>query len=821
MSACIHCNDQIIHEPILDEFGNMFCCNGCKQVYALIGNEDGLEFYYTLLKAEKKYAPSAKEKKSPLIDRLSDEHWEISIGEFAGNLHSVSLFSSEIHCSACGWLLETVLKKEFPGVQIHVDFFRGILEVSYDNFRYRLRDILLFCQSFGYTFELMTGSGVQLTTMNRSLLIRLAISGAIFANVMIFSLGIYFGMFSGIDQKWVTLFSWYSLALSIPVITYCAFPFYQKAFEGIRRKVLHMDLPVAIGVLCTFVVSTYLTVTGYHGYFDSVSGLVFFLLIGRWGIQKFERSIVLDNRWFEGLKNDLVKRVTENGIEDVPIEQVQGGDQLVVFPNEYIPMDGTLQTPLTWVDKSLLTGESELGKIVKGALLFAGYKNLKEKIVLTVTNPESKDRIHQLKKQFDALIQEKNRNRDAVEKIVPWFIAAVLAFSGVTFLTHYSSGFENALLYAASVLVVSCPCALALARPLTYGLALKRLSSIGIFTKKHDSLDAINEISTVLFDKTGTLTMTERTIKSWKWGEAVSEIDRDGYYALMYAAVSQSFHPVSLSIKKSIEEYEHASLRVQNMKFTEIVGVGLHISARVVDKEHEMFLVSAKVISSQFDARSLTHPDHQKAIELFQNKYWERSSEAETLVFVDGKLVAEINFQDTIKPGVIDIVNYLNDRSIQTVLVSGDMNHQVTEFAENVPFTQSYGEQSPEDKHALLVEYQKHGAVAAVGDGFNDSLFVASADVGVVVKGGADYLGEGADVLLISPDFNRFSNLIHIAKRTRVSVRRCYTISILYNLFAISLALTGYISPLWAAALMPLSSLSIALVALFTVRYHD
>ncbi|MGL1933570.1 MAG: heavy metal translocating P-type ATPase metal-binding domain-containing protein [Fibrobacterales bacterium] len=821
MSQCIHCHDSIIHEPIVDAVGNQFCCNGCLQVYEIIQSNDGLDFYYTLLEAEKSRAPKVIASNQSLLNTLNNSQDVSAIGIWKGAHHTISLYSNEIHCSACGWLLETVLKKEFVGIAVYVDFFRGVMELTYDSNLYSLQGVLQYCHTFGYTFNAVATDAAPQVSMSKSLLIRIAVSGAIFLNIMMFSLGIYFGMFTGIDSDWVSLFSWYSLFLSLPVVTYCSYPFYQKAWQGLRRKVLHMDLPVAIGILCTSVVSLYLTLKGEHGYYDSVSGLVFFLLIGRWVVQRFERSLVIDSRWFEGIKTDLVKKVTPNGIEDTPIEFVENGDEIVLFPDEYIPIDGTLSTPVTWLDKSLLTGESDVEKITSGSTLFAGYKNLKERIVIKVTNSESRNRIKQLKNQFDLMVEEKNRNSEQIEKIVPWFIGFVLICASLTFWVHYSEGLEFALIYSASVLVVSCPCALALAKPLNYGLALKRLSALGLYSKKHDIIDTLQKVDAVLFDKTGTLTMTEREITGWCWEDKLSQEDKQHLYGKIAQLTEHSLHPVSVSIQKSI--VDQGVMEVQSriaVMPLEIVGLGLRGEWHSESRRDVLYVCSARVLLDSFDFSYIVDSSIRNEL---QNIKWNngvKESSIDSLLVYNGSVVATITFKDVIKRGVVETVEYLNRQKIETVLVSGDIQNQVDTLLDVIPFKQGYAEQTPEEKHHVLSQFQSDNSIVAIGDGFNDSLLIASADIGVVVKGGAEYLGHGADVLLISPNFDQFINLFHIPKKAGLGVKLCYALSILYNIFAISLALLGLITPLWAAILMPLSSVSIAIVALLTVTKY-
>ncbi|MGL1901312.1 MAG: heavy metal translocating P-type ATPase metal-binding domain-containing protein [Fibrobacterales bacterium] len=821
MSQCIHCHDSIIHEPIVDDGGNQFCCNGCLQVYQIIQSGDGLDFYYTLLEAEKSRAPKVVASNQSLLTTLNNAQDVSALGRWNENQHSISLYSNEIHCSACGWLLETVLKKEFIGITVYVDFFRGVMELTYDSSLYSLHDILQYCHTFGYTFNAVADDATPQASMSKSLLIRIAVSGAIFLNIMIFSLGIYFGMFTGIDSEWVNLFSWYSLFLSLPVVTYCSYPFYQKAWQGLHRRVLHMDLPVTIGILCTSAVSLFLTLKGGHGYYDSVSGLVFFLLIGRWIVQRFERSLVIDTRWFEGIKSDLVKKVTQNGIEDTPIEFIENGDEIVLFPDEYIPIDGTLSTPVTWLDKSLLTGESDVEKVSSGSTIFAGYKNLKERIVIKVTNCESRNRIEQLKKQFDLMVEEKNRNSEQIEKIVPWFIGFVLACASLTFWVHYSEGLEFALIYSASVLVVSCPCALALARPLNYGLALKRLSALGLYSKKHDIIDTLQKIEAVLFDKTGTLTMTEREITGWEWESYLSKEDKHHLYGKIGQLTEHSLHPVSVSIQKSIIDQGIVRNKSQSeVTPLEIVGLGLRGEWSNDFKTDILYVCSVRVLANSFDDSYITDIGIRNELQAIERNTNLIKNSIDSILVYNGNVVGTITFKDVIKRGVVETVEYLNRQKVETVLVSGDVQKQVNALLEVIPFGHGYAEQTPEQKQKVLSQFQSDQSVVAIGDGFNDSLLIASADVGVVVKGGAEYLGHGADVLLISPNFDQFINLFHIPKRAGLGVKLCYTVSILYNIFAISLALMGLITPLWAAILMPLSSVSIAIVALLTVTSY-
>ena len=815
MESCKHCGDPIIHNPIVDEKNHIFCCQGCLQVNHLIGDDSDLNLYFELLDAENSSAPKVKFQQNPLLESLQNESFLKTIGSFKGNTHKVHIYSKQVHCSACSWLLEKMLNKQFDLERVRVDFVSGRMDVEYHADKVQLSEVLKYTSTLGYIFDSLKENPTHKSLAQKALLIRIAVSGSIFSNTMIFAIASYFGMFTGISDKFLNLFNWISLLLIIPCVTYCAYPFYQKAWMGLKNKVFHMDLPISIGIVVTFILSIYLIINGKHGYFDSVAGLVFFLLIGRWVVKKFERSLQLDEHWYEEIQSDRVKCLTENGIEQLEMEKLKKGDRVVVYPNEYIPIDGRLETDLTWVDKSLFSGESEPVKVQQDEMVLAGFKNLKEKVVLEVMNLDSIQRLKQMKNEFDSLVEEKVAKDLQVEKIVPYFVMGVLIIASVAFGYFYSYGLEKAMVSAASILIVSCPCALALARPISRGVCLKKLNALGFYFKDQGLLEKIMNVKTLIFDKTGTLTMTKRKISKWSWMDnSLSEGDKEFFYQKLLTLTSNSYHPVSVSIHDDVAN--HVNNKKEGLKsFKELVGFGL---SGTFKNDQSLIICSMRSMNPALsDTIFRSCPEILNLRSVYSKKSVHDNS-YDSIIFFNGKPVLKIGFVDELKEGVVTLFKKFKQQKKKVVLLSGDKEKHVKGIADKVDADAFYSEKSPEEKLAYLKKYQEEGNVLAVGDGLNDSLLVAGAEVGVVVKGGAHALANGADVLMGTPDFSKMNSLFSLCSMALKSEKVCYGVSLSYNAVAITLAFAGILNPLWAAVLMPLSSLSICLTALSIVR---
>ncbi len=741
-------------------------------------NDNDWDFYYHLLSLEKKNAPNAKKQESykQFLDTSETREFLKSHGSFEGPIHTLTLESTAITCSACAWLLEKVLSDINGVTDYAVDFLHATVRLSYDNNVVKLRGILEKTWRIGYPLKPASNTGKPSQKPHSDMAAKIAVAGACFMNIMIFSIAGYFGLFSGISESFRNYFSWGSLFLTIPVVTYSAQPFYAKAIGGLKKGVFHMDVPVSLGILFAFTMSVIATFqSGDMVFYDSAAGLVFFLLVGRWGTRRFEQRLTVSDRWFERVRPDKARVVRKTEVHYIPVEDLQPGDLILVPAGEYIPIDGRIAGPEGWLDTSLLTGETKPVKLLKNEKVFSGYKNLVRDLPVLVEAGANTSRVQRLEDKLSQLSDIRNSRKGFSERIAPWFTLIVLTIAAAAFFYHLPAGLNTASNIVVAVLIVSCPCALALAVPLSLGIAANRSRKMGFYLKSPEIFHTLNTTRAILFDKTGTLTYSSRTIRTWQWLDTSPDRQKD-ILPCLKKLCRQSLHPVSRTVLESLSD----------IKETENLMIGFE---------------------------EMPHKGIQADFERLGKLSLQSDEKADAVVVLDQTPVLALTFSEEIKPSVPRLIESLETMQRYPVLVSGDNKNKVTQFAKRSGFKTWHAELQPEQKLDILSSAQKsHGPVLAIGDGYNDALLLGGADVSMVVHGGAQSLSGKADILFIQQDFNQLKRLLELADSVPNSIKANYIVSFTYNIFAIGLAASGFVAPIVAAILMPLSSLTVCVL---------
>ncbi|MEO6096027.1 MAG: heavy metal translocating P-type ATPase metal-binding domain-containing protein, partial [Fibrobacteria bacterium] len=468
---CCHCGQLVIGSISPDAQGDIFCCEGCRTIHGWL-RQARLDGYYDLMEQSGKRAPQAfiGEDYRAFLSSLDGPDALTGLGRRSQGRHALSLTSGEIACAGCGWLLERLLQGA-PGVRtFDVDFLHGEAFLEYDPELTTLKDILTVPAGFGYRLRPKTDSASAKTIPDKTLLYRLAVSGACFANAMAFSLAVYLGAFQGMSRAWIEGFGLLGVLISIPAVAYSAFPFFAGAWSALKGGRFNIDVTVSIGIALSFALTVSSLAAGGAGNFsDSLTGLIFFLLLGRWTVRRFEAGLALKGRWFDALRPGLVRvrrpSAGEEGVERVEADQVKDGDIVELLGGEYAPVDGALESGEAWLDTSLLTGESRPTRFQRGDSVLAGYLNVRGRAALIARGNAGNTRIARLGRDLDTLVAGRRSLPDGVGRVAKWFTLTVLACGFATLLLHWREGAVPALGAAASVFIISCACALALAAP--------------------------------------------------------------------------------------------------------------------------------------------------------------------------------------------------------------------------------------------------------------------------------------------------------------------------------------------------------------------
>lgn len=762
-----------------------FCCLGCQTVFSLL-NENGLGTYYQLAAAPGTRIPAAGKKWSFLDDAAVRE----KLFDFADeNQARVTLYLPAIHCVACVWLLENLFRLR-PGVgSSTVNFARREAAISFDPRQIKFSELAELLASLGYepVFTLGETQPTQTAAWRKKAWLQIGLAGFAFGNIMLMSLPFYLGLDSFNGPWFKAVAGWLSLLMALPVVTYSASDFWRTAWTAARQRTMTLEVPITLGLAAIYgsSISDVLTHRG-PGYCDSLCGLIFFLLCGRL-FQKKTHDRLTFERDYQGFFPLAVMRKTAAGEESVAISRLQTGDQLVLRNGELLPADACLLQGEACIDYSFVTGESEPVKRQTGDHLYAGGRQVGGAITVETIKPVAQSYLASLwnneafrKPRFNDLDSLTNRYSRRFTRLVITVALAAAAF----WLFRDAAKAEKVF---TSVLIVACPCALALAAPLTHGTAQRLLARLNIFLKNGLIIEHLADVDTVVLDKTGTLTVADaRGVKFQPGPHHPSPLTPDEMQWI--GSLSRcSTHPGSLRITQYLGV---DPLTVQ--QFTETPGCGL---AGEVDG-HRLLLGSAAWLRQQ----GVTIETGAPATGI--------------QVAIDGRLRGSFALENTLRPEVAELIAQLGGR-FELALLSGDNEREAARF-KNL-----FGEhatlrfnQSPADKLNFIRELQQRGRrVMMVGDGLNDAGALKQADVGVAVVEQIGLFSPASDVILDAAQMPGLARVLKFSRQSARVVRTGFLISAIYNLAGVSIAAAGFLAPIVCAILMPLSS---ATVVIFT-----
>ncbi|NNF21852.1 MAG: HAD-IC family P-type ATPase, partial [Saprospiraceae bacterium] len=540
---CAHCGDPCPDRKLATE-GQVFCCLGCKTVYEII-HENGLDAYYRI---EQDPGISLKHNKGrEYYNFLDKDDVRRRILNFESpELAKVRLFIPVIHCSSCIWLLENLYKLHGGVIRSEVNFPRKEVFIDFNPSKVSLRELVELMASLGYEPDIdIEGEDSEVKRIgnyNRSLLIKIGVAGFCFGNIMLLSFPEYLGLENLVDTDFSRFFSYINILFSLPVLFYSASGYYEAAYKGLKQKVISIDVPIAIGILALSLRSIYEVVTQTGpGYFDSLSGLVFFLLIGKWFQNKTYESLLFD-RSYKSYFPVAVTLVGELVQESVLIEDLKIGDTILIRNNELIPADTELLSEEAMIDNSFVTGESTTIRKQKGEYVFAGGRQTGPAIELKVIKEVSQSYLTQLWNNDAFKKNEHSTRRILVDRISKYFTIAILIIAIVASIFWIFYDPSKTINVFTAVLIVACPCALALSTPFAVGTAMRVLSRNGCYLKNGEIIEEMDKVNHVVFDKTGTITNQGKENITFL-GELTSQ-DTERVCAI----ASNSYHPLSRRI---------------------------------------------------------------------------------------------------------------------------------------------------------------------------------------------------------------------------------------------------------------------------------
>lgn len=768
---CYHCGQRIENERVVFDEKD-FCCYGCRSVYEVL-NINHLEKFYELNKSS---GVRPGEKDPSDFAFLDTEEVFHALVDFSEGTTSVITFKIPvIHCTSCIWLLESLktLNKNIHYSQ--VNFTRKTVQISFNHLELPLSELAVMLTNLGYK-PVITLESAEKTEKkaDRSLLIKLGIAGFAFGNGMFFSFPEYFGG----NDIWLEQYKWVfrgvMVFLSLPVVLYSASGYYQSAWYGLKNKVINIDVPIVIGILVLFGRSIYEITTDYGpGYFDTLCGLLFFMLLGKIFQQRTYQALSYD-RDYKSFYPIAVTKVENGGVQkNIMLKDLQIGDRILIRNQEIIPADAILIQGDGNIDNSFITGESATLKKNPGDKIFAGGKQVGSVIELEIIKNINQSYLTQLWNN-DAFKKQESGLDTLTNSISKYFTIAILLIALVSGIYWARIDMEKMFQVVSAILIVACPCALALSAPFTFGHIMRILGAHQFYVKDTYVIERLSRVNTIVFDKTGTLT-DAKTARIYYEGESLSEFDLLNIKTLL----KNSNHPLSKNLYKELpvdDPYYPVDA------FEEITGKGI----RGVVRSTAYKIGSASFCGGEKNA-------------------------AETMVFINvkGKFLGKYIFKNQFRKDLSAMLDGLSH--YDKAILSGDNPSDQSFIEENYPQVTTFKfNQSPEDKLNFVKELQDKGKnVVMLGDGLNDAGALKQSNVGIAVADDTHTFTPSSDIIMAGEKLSQLHQYFALTADAMKIVKMTFVISLLYNVVGLTVAVSGYMDPLFAAIIMPISSISV------------
>ena len=775
---CSHCHLEFDEKVMIKESQNPelnFCCNGCQGVYHLL-EDDGLNSFYDKLGKNTIAPPTAVGQDSSNFDMESFASRYIKTTP--DGFSKVDLIIEGIHCAACIWLNEKVLGETAGVLEASINFTNNKAKIVWDNETIKLSQIIDKIRSIGYNAYPYdrTHSEKQATKNKKDYFLRMSI--AIFAsmNIMMIDIAKYTGFFTGMDDEMLRIIHMAEFIFSTPVLFYSGWVFFRGAYYGLKNKIINMDFLVSAGATLTYIYSLYVLFGGAgHSYFDSVAMIITFVLVGKY-LEVIGKKGAVDT--MDKIKSQIPLEATiivDGGKKVVPLDKIEVDDIIEVKNGEKASVDGVVITGESSFDESSISGESLPVSKTIGDKIYSGTINTSAVIRYKASKDYANSTLNNIVELLEDSLNSKPKIEDTANELSKYFSVVILSLAFAAFMGwyFYNGDFENALIITISVIVIACPCALALATPIASLIGVSWLAREGILFKEAKFIETFAKADTIVLDKTGTITTGKLSVVK----EDISTLN-ENEINLLYSLCDSSTHPVSIAVKKYIEqnfkEFKHLDL--ENIVQLPSTGVKAKYNEKVL-----------------FGGRAKNNEVHKNTIYQF---------------FIDEKLLASLELEDTIRDDAKQTISYLQNIGCDVIMCSGDNKYIVQKVASEVGIKQFKSKMSPIDKANFINELRNDGkTVVMAGDGVNDSLALSRADVSIAMGNGADIAIAISDIVILNDRLSAIEKSFYISRRTFKFIKQNLTISLVYNAVTIPIAMAGYVIPLIAALSMSLSSL--------------
>ncbi len=781
-TSCYHCGDDCKTLDIKVEEKH-FCCSGCKTVYQIF-EENNLTCYYDMQAAPGATPPDLEGR----FDFLENDQIIEKLIDFTDDKTSiVNFYIPHIHCSSCIWILENLHKLSKAVVHADVNFPEKTVRITFAKNELNLKQLVTLLASIGYEpYISLEDFDKKEKNIDRSLIYKVGIAGFAFGNVMFLSFPEYFEVSEYWLDQYKPIFRWLMFAFSLPVVFYSAQDYFISAYKGLSSKMLNIDVPIALGILVLFLrSSTEIIFDLGTGFFDSLTGLVFFLLLGKFIQQKTYNFLSFERDYKSYFPIGVTLLSEEMKELNVPIYEVKKGDRVLIRSGELIPVDGILVAGNANLDYSFVTGESRLIEKSIGQKIYAGGKQNGGVLELIVEKSVEQSYLTQLWSK-DAFAKQKEKHfQSLIDRISKHFTIAVLSIAFVSTTFWLVVNPSLALNVFTAVLIIACPCAIALATPFTLGNLLRIFGQKGLYLKDASVIEKLADVKTFVFDKTGTLTTTKDAMISY---EGIELTQNEA--SLLKSSLRNSNHPLS----RKLYDFLQAENIITLDEFEEHVGKG----------------IEAKTSNQHLKIGSAS----------FVNANEKASEETAVHIANDHNYKGKFVFKSTYRDGIWEMLHQLK-KEYSLLVLSGDNEGEKKHLETYLPLgTSMFFKQKPADKLEKIEGLQIAGdKVVMVGDGLNDAGALAQSDVGIAIAENINVFTPACDAIMDAKVLPKLKDFTHIAKQGVNIIRWAFLFSFFYNVIGLYFAVTGQLMPVIAAILMPLSSITIVAFTSFSSRW--
>jgi len=784
---CFHCGLDVVkkEEIIFDD--KSFCCNGCKTVYEIF-SLNGLTDYYNF-ETFPGATPQDIKGKYDFLDNKSIVDRLLNFKE--NNTHIASLYIPHIHCSSCIWILENLNKLE-PGISSsQVNFHEKKARIIFNPEKVTLKQIVYLLNSIGYEpYISLDNYDNKPENVSRSLIYKVGVAFFCFGNVMLLSFPEYFE----VEDYWLDnyrgFFRWLIFALALPSFFYSASGYYVSAYKSLRSGMLNIDIPIALGLIVMFVRSTVDIVFGYgQGFFDSLCSLVFFMLLGRLFQQKTYNFLSFERDFKSYFPIAVTKIMPDRSEVSVPVYDVSKGDRLLIRNSELLPVDGILISDTTSIDYSFVTGEAEPVLKKSGDKIFAGGRQMGRVIEMDVLSSVSQSYLTQLWSNEVFAKKDVHNYKTITDTISRYFTPILLIIAFISFTYWIFIDTTTAFNVFTAILIVACPCALALSAPFTLGNVLRIMGNRKLYLKNATVIEQMAKVDTIVFDKTGTITTNKKSTIRFE-GFAGEEIDAKEL-SFIKSVLRGSNHPLS----RKLYDYLPKSQLLPVDDFEEVTGKGIKGTV----EGYFIRIGSGSFVGSEGEDSMQTN------VHIAMNRNY------------IGKYVFDNQYRDGLNQLFADL-----GKNYNLILLSGDNEGELQTLQQMLPLnTQFIFNQKPDEKLAFIEKLQIEGKnVMMVGDGLNDAGALAQSNVGISISENVNVFSPACDGILDAAEFRKITWYLRLSKNTVKTIKMSFMLSLLYNVAGLSFAVTGKLLPLTAAIIMPLSTITIVSFVTVMSNYY-